>query len=237
MNILVYVLIIAHSFYKVQINVSFFISKYLDGIIFGEVYMKYFCYTNIKMNNARKELVYMMHPRIKEIIHGLEEIFELKDADIIAFDSILELDPSGNNDVDVIIANYKRLTKKGLALLFDRSPSLDTEVIELYKEQFDLDSLLTLKVNDYLNIRNSMLNIKQYSQKKVISNASKSYGRPKGSKRESPKAISTKKLILEKSNDFNGNQTDAEIMEEAGVSRRSYYLYKNELKKQQNEEK
>lgn len=195
--------------------------------------MKYFCYTNIKLTKARKDLVEMMHPRIKSIINDLDKVYELKDGDVVVFDNVLELDPSGKNDIETIKKNYTRLFEKGIVLNFDRSPSLDSEIISIQEEKFGFDNLLDLKINDYLNIKNSATSMKQYSQKKVMYESCKSYGRPKGSKKDSPKAIATKELILKESSDFEGNCSDTELINKAGVSRRSYYLYKNDLKKQQ----
>lgn len=200
---------------------------------FAEVFMKYFCYTNIKLTKARKELVEIMHPRIKSIINGLDKVFELEDGDVVVFDSVLELDPSGNNEVEVIKKNYKHLIGLGLILNFDRSPSLDSEIMFIQEETFGFDNLLDLKINDYLNIKNSATSIKQYSQKKVMYESCKSYGRPKGTKRETPKAIATKQMILTESSEFEGNCSDTELINRSGISRRMYYLYKNELKKQQ----
>ena len=194
--------------------------------------MKYFCYTNIRMTNSRKDLVYMMHPRVKNILHGLDELMKLEEGSIVAFDDILELDPSGNNNIETIKRNYIELWNRNLELCFDRSPSLNSEIVAIYEEDFGLDNLLNLKINDYLNIKNSMVNMKQYSQKKVIGEGNKSYGRPRGTKRESAKAIATKEIILKESKDFGGSKNDTELIEQANVSRRSYYLYKNELLKE-----
>ena len=47
------------------------------------------------------------------------------------------------------------------------------------------------------------------------------------------KEVTTKEIILKNSKDFNGNNTDAEVIKIAGISRNSYYKYKAELKEQQ----
>ena len=42
--------------------------------------------------------------------------------------------------------------------------------------------------------------------------------------------FSCKEIILKNSKDFNGNNSDDEVMKICGISRGSYYKYKRELK-------
>lgn len=58
----------------------------------------------------------------------------------------------------------------------------------------------------------------------------KHIGRIKGNKYTTKKEIATKEIILKNSKDFNGTNTDSEVIRSAGVSRNSYYKYKAELK-------
>ena len=44
------------------------------------------------------------------------------------------------------------------------------------------------------------------------------------------KEIAAKEIILKNSKDFNGTNTDSEVIRIAGVSRNSYYKYKAELR-------
>jgi len=44
------------------------------------------------------------------------------------------------------------------------------------------------------------------------------------------KAAAAKEIILRNSKDFNGTNTDSEVIRIAGISRNSYYKYKAELK-------
>ena len=44
------------------------------------------------------------------------------------------------------------------------------------------------------------------------------------------KELAAKEIILKNSKDFNGSNTDAEVIKIAGSSRNSYYKYKAELK-------
>lgn len=58
----------------------------------------------------------------------------------------------------------------------------------------------------------------------------KQIGRIKDNKYTTKKEIAAKEIILKNSKDFNGTNTDSEVIKIAGVSRNSYYKYKAELK-------
>jgi len=58
----------------------------------------------------------------------------------------------------------------------------------------------------------------------------KQIGRVRGRKYVSKKEKRAKAIILRNSKDFNGTNTDPEVMKLADVSRNSYYKYKSELK-------
>jgi len=61
----------------------------------------------------------------------------------------------------------------------------------------------------------------------------KQVGRIQGKKYATKKELAAKEIILKNSKDFNGSNTDAEVIKIAGISRNSYYKYKAELKEQQ----
>ena len=58
----------------------------------------------------------------------------------------------------------------------------------------------------------------------------KQIGRIKGNKYTSKKEIAAKEIILKNSKDFNGTNSDSEVIKIAGISRNSYYKYKAELR-------
>ena len=58
----------------------------------------------------------------------------------------------------------------------------------------------------------------------------KQIGRIKGNKYTTKKETAAKEIILKNSKDFNGTNTDSEVIKIAGISRNSYYKYKAELK-------
>ena len=55
-------------------------------------------------------------------------------------------------------------------------------------------------------------------------------GRAYGRKHPTKKETVAKEIILKNSKDFNGTNTDSEVIKIAGISRNSYYKYKAELK-------
>ena len=60
----------------------------------------------------------------------------------------------------------------------------------------------------------------------------KQIGRVTGRKYKSKKERRTKEIIWKNSKDFNGTNSDEEVIKIAGVSRNSYYKYKTELKEE-----
>lgn len=58
----------------------------------------------------------------------------------------------------------------------------------------------------------------------------KKLGHARGTKLTTKKSVSAKKIILEKSKTFNGNIDDAELIEQIGIARGTFYKYKRELK-------
>lgn len=65
---------------------------------------------------------------------------------------------------------------------------------------------------------------------KEVYTGTKTIGRIKGNKYTTKKEIAAKEIILKNSKDFNGTNTNAEIIKIVGISRNSYYKYKAELK-------
>lgn len=60
----------------------------------------------------------------------------------------------------------------------------------------------------------------------------KQIGRVKGKKYTTKKEKEAKEIILKNSKDFNGTNSDSEVIKIAGISRNSYYKYKAELKEE-----
>ena len=116
----------------------------------------------------------------------------------------IDIQMTGSN-VDIILEAVKKylmaLAKEQVKLAFQKS---EDEVNYLHKRTSE--GLLTAKLNG------------------------KQIGRIKGKTYKTKKEITCKEVILKNSKDFNGNNSDDEVMKICGISRNSYYKYKRELK-------
>lgn len=202
--------------------------------------MKYFCYVNVKMNSSRKNAIAIMYPRIV-MIKGLKELYKsIKPMDTVVFDSILELDSTGQEDIAEIKLNYLNLVESKIELNFDRSPNCDSAIISMYSDMISSgckdedinDMILEMQIESYKNIKDATSNMKKYSQLAANKVKGVAYGRPKGSKKDSELAIRTKAYIKKNCKTFGGNLTDKECITNIEVSRNSYYIYKRQLKEE-----
>lgn len=205
--------------------------------------MKYYCFVNVKYNETKEESVKLMYPRIK-IVEGLNNLISLiKEEDTVVFDSVLELDPTGDSNIDAIIDNYIYINNMNVEMIFDRSPNCDSAVTNEYLHQIKalninlhnfeiLQIILKMQTAAYINIKDAMANVKKFSQLSANKVKGKQYGRPKGSVRDSAKAAKAKQVIIENSRDFNGTLSDEKCIELSGASRNMYYRYKKQLKEE-----
>lgn len=116
----------------------------------------------------------------------------------------VDIQMTGTN-VDIILEAVKKylmaLAKEQIKLAFQKA---EDEVNYLHKRTSE--GLLTAKLNG------------------------KQIGRIKGKSYKTKKEITCKEVILKNSKDFNGTNTDEEVMKICGISRNSYYKYKREVK-------
>lgn len=170
----------------------------------------------------------------------------LQPGDTIVFDSVSRMSRSADDG----IALYKELYKFGVELVFLKEPLINTAV---YKETAkravpmtgtDVDVILQ-GVNQYLLLlaeKQIALAFAQ-SQKEVddlrqrtregIETArrnGKSIGRTVGSTYTSNKERMALPVIMRTSRDFNGQNSDAEVMAITGLSKNTYYKYKRRLR-------
>lgn len=118
----------------------------------------------------------------------------------------IDIQMTGTN-VDIILEAVKKylmaLAKEQIKLGFQKA---EDEVNYLHKRTSE--GLLTAKLNG------------------------KQIGRIKGNKYTTKKEISCKEIIKKNSKDFNGTNSDDEVIKICGISRGSYYKYKRELKEE-----
>lgn len=174
--------------------------------------------------------------------------------DIIAFDSVSRMSRNAEEGMDV----YEELYNRGVSLVFLKEPHINTSVFqEKTRRQIEkisgtgsaaTDKLINAVISalqEYtidlareqirLAFDQSEKEVKDLQQrtKEGVQTAilnGKHPGIKKGQKLETNKAKYAKKKIIELSRDFDGTNTDAEVIAITGVSRNTFYKYKAELK-------
>lgn len=174
--------------------------------------------------------------------------------DTIAFDSVSRMSRNAEEGTEV----YEALYNRGVNLVFLKEPHINTAVyrektrrqverisgtgnaatdklvnsvidalqeytIDLAREQIRLAFEQSEK-----EVKDLQQRTKEGLQTAVLSG--KKLGREAGTKVETRKAKEAKKKILDLSQDFNGTNTDVEVMKILGITRNTYYKYKGELK-------
>lgn len=166
--------------------------------------------------------------------------------DTVVFDEVSRM----SRNAEEGFALYQELFNKGVDLVFIKEKHLNTETFRTALSNkvaltgTDVDVILQ-GVNEYLMIlakRQIEIAFEQaqaevdYLHQRTSEGVrqamaqGKQVGRATGSKVETKKAKECKQRILELSKDFNGNNSDADVMKILGIARNSYYKYKAELK-------
>lgn len=145
---------------------------------------------------------------------------------------------------------YEELYNKGVNLVFVKEPHINTEtykkalqnniamtgtnvdfilegvnnfLMALAKEQIELAFKTAQAEVDFLHQRTSEGVRRAQAQGKQV-------GIVKGQKLTTKKSVAMKERIKALSKEFNGSNTDAEVMAITGLARNTYYKYKRELK-------
>lgn len=169
----------------------------------------------------------------------------VKTGDIIVFDEVSRM----SRNADEGFTLYEELYNKGVELIFLKESTLNTEN---FRQTQQIASVGNEIADMYIDTTNKVLMILAKQQiKKAFETAQsevdflhqrtsegvrraqadgKQVGILKGQKLTTKKSISMKTRILELSKDFNGTNTDPEVMKITGLSRNTYYKYKRELK-------
>ena len=164
----------------------------------------------------------------------------------IIFDSVSRMSRNAEEGFNL----YEELYNMGITLIFIKEPHINTDT---YKNAINTKvqmtgtnaDILLKAINEYLmtlakeqikiafeQAEKEVLDLHQRTSEgmKTAKLNGKQIGRIAGKKYTSKKEIVAKEIILKNSKDFNGSNTDAEVMKIAGISRNSYYKYKAELK-------
>lgn len=171
---------------------------------------------------------------------------KVKAGDTIAFDSVSRM----SRDEEEGFKTYEELFNRGVELIFLNEPMINTST---FKKALQNTIPMTGTNVDYIleGINKFLLELAreqirlafQQSQKEVddlhkrvsqgIETArlnGKQIGGVEGSKYKVKKSIEAKEQIKKYSKDFNGNLSDIEVIKLIGISRKTYYKYKKEIK-------
>lgn len=155
---------------------------------------------------------------------------------------------------------YEQLFNKGIVIEFLKEPHINTEVYkQAMQSQIDIklntgnkatDELMNTIIealNKYsLELAKEQIKIAFEQAEKEVQDLhqrtregiltaklnGKQIGRATGTKVETKKAKATKEIIIKHSRDFDGELNDIECMKLAGVTKKTYYNYKRELRQQ-----
>lgn len=169
----------------------------------------------------------------------------LKPGDVVIFDEVSRMSRNADEGFNL----YKELYNKGVELIFIKESTLNTEVFRATQQIATVGNDIA---DLYIETTNKVLWLLAEKQiKKAFETAQhevdflhkrtsegvkraqangKIVGRKQGAKVETKKAKETKATIIKLSKDFNGSNTDAEVMKITGLARNTYYKYKRELK-------
>ena len=181
----------------------------------------------------------------------------LQAGDKLVFDSVSRMSRNSQEGCEL----YEQLFNKGIIIEFLKEPHINTETYkQAMQSQIDIklntgnkatDDLMNTIIealNKYsLELAKEQIKIAFEQAEKEVQDlhqrtkegmltaklAGKQIGRATGIKVETKKAKATKEIILKHSRDFDGNLNDIECMKLAGVTKKTYYNYKKELREQQ----
>ena len=176
----------------------------------------------------------------------LDKILKLvKPTDTIVFDSVSRM----SRNAEEGYAEYEKLFRRNITLEFLKEPHINTEV---YKKALSGTVAMTGTNADYilegvnkylLALAKEQIQIAFNQAEKEVQDLhqrtregietarlnGKQIGGVTGKKLTTKKSVEAKEVILKNSKDFNGANTDIEVMKIAGISRNSYYKYNREL--------
>ena len=169
----------------------------------------------------------------------------LKEGDTVVFDEVSRMSRNAEEGFKV----YKELYERGVNLVFLKESTLNTENFRATEQIASVGNEIA---DLYIEATNKALMILAEQQiKKAFETAQhevdflhqrtgegvrraiaegKQVGRASGTKVETKKAKACKQRIIELSKEFNGTNTDTEVMKILGLARNTYYKYKREIK-------
>ena len=210
---------------------------------------------NIERQERNIRIAYPNAVIVKEVYTGtkfqgrkeLEKILDKVQAgDTIIFDSVSRM----SRDAEEGFCLYEELFHRDISLVFLKEPHINTEtykraVMNQINMTGDKIDLILEGVNQYLmELAREQIRIAFEQAEKEVSDLhqrtkegietarlnGRQIGQRKGTVYETRKAKAAKDIILRHNKSFGGSLTDEETMKQAGISRKSFYKYKRELR-------
>ena len=176
----------------------------------------------------------------------------VKKGDTIVFDSVSRMSRNAEEGFSL----YEELFSKGIELVFIKEPHINTatyresinrtidmtgnEIADIYIEATNRVLMVLAKRQIELAFEQSQKEVDDLHQrtKEGIETArmnGKQIGLVKGTKLVTKKSIEAKKTILEHNKTFGGTLDNEETIKLLGISKATFYKYKNELKAENNQ--
>ena len=216
---------------NIERQVRNILEKYPNAYIVKEYY------TGTKLE-GRKEWIKLYNLVKKEAEKGKTVM--------IVFDSVSRMSRNADEGFKI----YQELFELGVTLEFLKEPHINTDT---YRKALTVDikmtgtnaDILLKAVKEYLlELAKEQIKIAFNQAEKEVQDLhvrtsegiktaklnGKQIGRIKGKTYTSQKEKISKEIILKNSRDFNGTNTDEEVIKICGISRNSYYKYKREIK-------
>lgn len=144
--------------------------------------------------------------------------------DLVIMDDISVL----SDDAEECFAIWKGLFERGADIEFIQMHYLDTELFRTGSAAELLFPVVRKQIAAVMNER-EMRSRQIKTGMALARKKGRKPGRQKGSTYTSDKKNHCMEVIRKKSKDFGGNTNDAQLMEELGISRGTYYKYKKKL--------
>ena len=210
---------------------------------------------NIERQERNIRIAYPNAVIVKEVytgtkFQGRKELEKLLDkvqaGDTIIFDSVSRM----SRDAEEGFRLYEELFQRDISLVFLKEPHINTETYKrAVKNQINMTGdkidLILEGVNQYLmELAREQIHIAFEQAEKEVSDLhqrtkvgietarlnGRQIGQRKGTVYETRKAKAAKDIILRHNKSFGGSLTDEETIKQAGISRKSFYKYKRELR-------
>ena len=210
---------------------------------------------NIERQERNIKAVYPDAAIVKEAFTGtkvyerkafMKLICSLKDGDTLVFDSVSRM----SRNADEGVALYMELFNKGIELVFLKERYIDTKIYaDNLKDRIQLTGAIEDEIfkgiNSYFKaLAEKQIRIAFEQAEKEVTDLQqrtregmataklngKQIGIPTGTKLTTKKSVAAKEIISKHCKTFGGSLSDNECIKLCGITRKTYYNYKRQLK-------